>query len=311
MKNFIKFFFVLFISLSSSHLYSGPIIIKLSGLLGNFSNIAIKVSSDGKEIVFGKFVSLNDYTFDVQGFKVSFHEFKKYDKFSAMVISPDGVLPIDISSRYGSNNSVEYFFRVFALDIAVKKTGSSYEVQLRNNRWDLISKFGFEIDDNSKKDGPPYIYEPYNNDFFASASKGWLKGNEYIRLYPHSYRWTSLTADQNYLSIIYDEPTKHFDLLFGQGLFEYIVKRNFEEMDKYNEEELANRQIQTLILLSIFTKYKDKIILDYINSFALTNAFDYINKTLNHPKQLTLWVKNSERIQREVENIKNKLPKLK
>lgn len=311
MKNFIKFFFVLFISLSSCHLYSGPIIIKLSGLLGNFSNIAIKVSSDGKSFVFGKFIAIDDHTFDVQGFKVSFHESRNYDRFSTTIISPDGVLPIDVSSRYGSDHSAEYIFRVFALDIAVKKNGLSYEVQLRNNRWDVISKFSFEIDENSKKEGIPYIYEPSNNEFFASPSKGWFKGSEYIRLYPHSYRWTSLTADQNYLSIIHDEPTKHFDLLFGQGLFEYLVKRNFEEIDNCNEEELVERHVQTLILLSIFTKYKDKIILDYINSFELTNSFDYINKTLNHPKQLTLWLRSSDIIQRKVEDIKNKSPRLK
>ncbi|MEI6092657.1 MAG: hypothetical protein WCQ47_03125 [bacterium] len=312
MKNINRLFIILSLLLVPNYIYSGPIIIKLNGLMGVYSNIAIEISADGKTFVFGKFRIVGEHNFDVQGLALSFDNFQKYNKFETFIISPDGKLPVDISSSISNGGRVvEYSFSVFASEIAVIKEGGAYKVLLRNRLGETIKKIGFQMTSITELSGIPYIYEPFNNEFFAMASDGWFKGNEYVRLFPHDYEWKSLTADQNYESIINDDPIKHFDILFGQGLFEYLIKRNYQEIETCSENELKERQIQTLILLGLFSKYKERIVSDYVNAFSFMSSLETINLTLNHPRQLALWLNFSDDITRKVEKFKEKLPKIK
>jgi hypothetical protein len=300
---------VMFLTASGA-VYSNPIIVKLGKICDSYSPLAIKFQGD--TFVFGKFFQTGPDKYDVVGVTFSFKDFVQYEKEKIDLVTREGKMVLDVNSSSREKDEFKtYDIGVIIDRIKITQKIDAYytvDVELPGQKpRNFAISYG---DSNISADGIPYIYEPVDRDYFVYPSVGWMPGKtQYTRLYQNMYKWDSKTADQNYELIIKGENMeKHFDLLFGQGLFEYIVGRNAQE-DITDEDVIEYRQTQSLILLAILSYYKQNIVDNYSTAFSISDAFDKINETVTMPKYVELWLKRSPKIEEKLAEVKGRMLK--
>jgi hypothetical protein len=288
--------------------YSNPIIVKLSKIYRDYSDIAIKF--EGNTFILGRLFQKNSNENDVEGITFSFVDLPEYKgEKMKLVTRGRGVVALDVDTYSRENGEFKTYEISLIMDkikVTQKLGGTYYAVSIELSGKETRN-FGIDcLNGALSPDGIAYVFEPEDKGYFVYPSSGWLPNRpQYTRLYPNMYEWSSKIADENYNAIISDgNIEKHFDILFGQGLFEYIIKRNSEE-ELQDENVLEHRQVQSLILLAILGYYKDRIITNYSSTFSFSEANEFIYNTINSPKYTGLWMKRSVEIERKVEVLKN------
>ena len=293
-----------------------PLIIKLSKFYQHPTGFAVKFLDQGT-FIFGKFIEESPSKFDVYGVTLSFEDFKKQEKETRKIITRDGVMYVDISSSY-EDEAKEYNILIIGRDvikIVQGKNGSYFTVQLLKAGKSETRKVGIQVNSDLTPKGIPYIYEPdpqHGTGVFYPSFLWIKKKNEspkYLANSLNQYEWQSQTADQNYELIISDKDiTKHFDILFGEGLLEYIIKRNAEEIIT-DERVFSYRQMQTLILSSIICSNRDAIMENYPNTFDVTETYKRMELIMEHPGYMKWYDSEIEKITEKLKEFRDKLPK--
>ena len=315
MIQYLKVLLIISVLIVSKVVNPNPMIIKLSKFYQHPTGLAVKFTDQGT-FIFGKFIEESPSKFDVHGITLSFENFKKQEKEARKIATSDGVMYVDISSSY--DETKEYDILVMGSDvikIVQGKNGGYFTIQLLKDGKIETRKIGIQVNADLKPEGIPYIYEPdpkYSTGVFYPSSL-WLKRKNEIPKYLTSsinqYDWQSRTADQNYELIISDKDiTKHFDILFGEGLLEYIIKRNAEEIIT-DEKVFSYRQMQTLIISSIISSNMGAIMDNYPNTFEITETYKRVELIMEHPGYMKWYDSKVEEIKEKLKEFRDKLPK--
>ncbi len=307
----------------SGALFSNPIIVKLPKREFGTS-YAFEFNGDGNtfrfgklfydyELVVGKYRSLKE-GLELKGVQLSFDDFKEHEK-NISIVSYDGVMPATVKYK------MEFLYddKIQVIYIQVMSGELVKITKLTQNKnyfvvtyWDSNGKkaVDFSIDFTevtASPEGIPYLYAPEFGALIYHPAKGWkmlYKRTDYHRFQVPLRIWDDESADINYDNIIKSGNIEdNFDILFGQGLAEYIIERNAKQTIN-DEDVLEYRQVQNIVLACIMKYYQAEINERYPKTFLLQPVYATAVKTINIGPNLDLWLKRSKSIETKVRDTK-------
>lgn len=316
---------ILFIVFSGD-IFSNPIVVKLPDREFGTS-YALEFKGDGNtfkfgklfydyELVIGKYSSFKE-GLELKGEVLSFDDFREHEK-DVRIVSYDGVMPATVKYKrefiYNDKKQVIYIEVMSGEVIKILK--------LTEDRNDFVvsyidssgnKKLEFSIDLNvvtASPEGISYLYEPTYGSLIYHPAKGWkmlYKKEGYHRFAIPKSIWGDYSADINYDNIIKSGNVKdNLDILFGQGLAEYIIDRNATQNIE-DEDVQEYRQVQSIILACIMKYYEVEINTLYPRAFLLQPMYSTAVMSINVQKNIDLWFVRSKSIETKVKNTKLKL----
>jgi hypothetical protein len=233
-------------------------------------------------------------------------------------VTYDGVMPASVKYKIENlyNNkrqtiSIELMSGELIKIVKLTHNKNDFVVSYTDHYGDKRLEFSIDFNDiAASPDGISYLYEPDYGSLIYHPAKGWkmlYKKPDYHRFAIPASIWSDYSADINYDNIVKSgELKEHFDILFGQGLAEYIIERNSKQ-DIHDENVQEYRQIQTIILACIMKYYEADINILYPKAFLLQPTYSTALMSINRQKNIDFWFSRSRIIEPKLAKTKLRL----